>query len=123
MTRHYTTEEANNYIPMVEPVLRDAVRLKREYDQALEHRLPEELQDDDDHYRNAERLLALRKEIGDRLGFMTALSIQVKDLDVGLIDFPTIREGREVLLCWHLGEAEVTFWHTLGDGFPGRKPV
>jgi hypothetical protein len=48
---------------------------------------------------------------------------QVKDVGEGLVDFPTRREGEEVLLCWKLGEGEITHWHGLEEGFPGRKPL
>ena len=51
------------------------------------------------------------------------LGAQVKDADEGLVDFPTLRDGEEVLLCWKLGEDEVAFWHGLEDGFAGRRPV
>ena len=47
----------------------------------------------------------------------------VKDVGEGLVDFPTRREGEEVLLCWKLGEGEIAHWHGLEEGFPGRKPL
>jgi hypothetical protein len=47
----------------------------------------------------------------------------VKDLDEGLVDFPALREGVEILLCWRLGEAEVAYWHGLEEGFAGRKQL
>jgi hypothetical protein len=47
----------------------------------------------------------------------------VKSPDDGLIDFPAQRDGEEILLCWHLGEDEVAFWHPLEEGFAGRKPI
>lgn len=47
----------------------------------------------------------------------------VKDLDAGLVDFLHKRDGEDVLLCWRLGEAEITHWHGLEEGFPGRKPL
>ena len=47
----------------------------------------------------------------------------IKDLDIGLIDFPAIFRGREVYLCWKLGEAEILFWHPVEEGFRGRKPI
>ncbi len=47
----------------------------------------------------------------------------VKDLDAGLIDFPALLEGEEVLLCWKLGEPEIGYWHRVEDGFGGRRPI
>jgi hypothetical protein len=52
-----------------------------------------------------------------------ALGAQVKDLDSGLIDFPALRKGEIVLLCWQLGEDEIGFWHRVDDGFAGRRPL
>lgn len=48
---------------------------------------------------------------------------QVKDIDTGLLDFPALRDGEEVLLCWHLGEDEIRYWHTLDGGFADRRPL
>ena len=47
----------------------------------------------------------------------------VKDLDEGLVDFPTLRKGEEVYLCWKLGEERIGYWHSLEEGFAGRKPI
>lgn len=49
--------------------------------------------------------------------------VQVKDLEDGLIDFPTLYRDREVYLCWKLGEPAIQFWHAIDDGFPGRQPI
>ena len=47
----------------------------------------------------------------------------VKDIDRGLVDFPALREGEEVLLCWQLGEEEIRYWHGADEGFAGRKEL
>ena len=47
----------------------------------------------------------------------------IKDLETGLVDFPTLYRGREVYLCWKSGENGITFWHRVEDGFAGRKPI
>jgi hypothetical protein len=51
------------------------------------------------------------------------LGVRVKDLDLGLLDFPARRDGLEVELCWHVGEESVQYWHGLGEGYAGRKPI
>ena len=51
------------------------------------------------------------------------LGVVVKDLDLGLLDFPALRDGEEVELCWHVGEDAVAYWHGIGEGFAGRKPI
>ena len=54
---------------------------------------------------------------------VTTLGCEVKDLETGLIDFPSLREGRIVYLCWRLGEDRIGHWHEVEAGFAGRKPV
>jgi len=51
------------------------------------------------------------------------LGVEVKDLDEGLVDFPALRRGETVLLCWRLGEDDVGYWHTVQEGFAGRRPL
>jgi hypothetical protein len=51
------------------------------------------------------------------------LGVQVKDLDRGLVDFPCVHRGREILLCWELGEDEVAYWHGADEGYAGRRPL
>jgi hypothetical protein len=51
------------------------------------------------------------------------LGVRVKDIDLGLLDFPGVRDGVEVELCWHVGEGAVAFWHEVGAGYAGRKPI
>ena len=47
----------------------------------------------------------------------------IKDINLGLLDFPALREGREVYLCWQHGEGEIAFWHEIEAGFAGRQPI
>jgi hypothetical protein len=72
--------------------------------------------------RRTEREKALQ-EARDTLAEMDEIGVQVKDLEKGLLDFPSVMEGRDVLLCWMQGETEIGFWHTPEDGFAGRKPL
>ena len=59
----------------------------------------------------------------DALAEIEAIGVQVKDLDIGLLDFPCIVDDQTVLLCWKLGEDKIEYWHGLEEGFRGRKPI
>ncbi len=72
--------------------------------------------------RKAEREKAIRR-IKDALAEIDATGVQVKDLDIGLLDFPCEVEGQTLLLCWKLGEGAITHWHGTNEGFAGRKPI
>lgn len=57
------------------------------------------------------------------VGRLVELGVEVKDLDTGLLDFPAVRDGEQVELCWRVGEEDVRYWHRVGEGFAGRKPI
>ena len=70
------------------------------------------------------RYVRLLSELSSLTGQLDALGVQLKDFSRGLIDFPSMRDGRIVLLCWQLGEGEqVEWWHDLEAGFAGRQPL
>jgi len=72
--------------------------------------------------RKAEREKAIQR-VKDAMDEIDAMGVQVKDLDIGLLDFPCEVDGQTVLLCWKLGEKAITHWHGVSEGFAGRKPV
>jgi hypothetical protein len=59
----------------------------------------------------------------DALAEIDSIGVQVKDLSIGLLDFPCEVEGQTILLCWKLGEKSITHWHGVEEGFAGRKPI
>ena len=72
--------------------------------------------------RRAERDKAFQ-DIKDTLAEIDAIGVQVKDLDIGLLDFPCAVDDEIVLLCWKYGEEKIEFWHGMEEGFKGRKPI
>ena len=72
--------------------------------------------------RRAERDKAM-KEASDTVAEIDEIGVQVKDLEQGLLDFPSLMDGQTVLLCWKLGEKEIGYWHTQEDGYAGRMPL
>jgi hypothetical protein len=129
--RNFTPDEANGLLPVVRPLVEQMVEAKRSLDAAqaeaddVATRIsgnggglpPARLAEVNAGVeRRAAELARIIEEIQE-------LGVVVKDLDTGLVDFPSVREGRDVLLCWRLGEDEVGFWHGYDDGFAGRQPL
>ncbi|HWP34493.1 MAG TPA: DUF2203 domain-containing protein [Thermodesulfobacteriota bacterium] len=73
--------------------------------------------------RGKEELKFIAEEFNLCIHQITGLGCLVKDVDMGLVDFPTLRNGREAFLCWRRGEPRVAYWHGLEEGFAGRKPL
>jgi hypothetical protein len=65
----------------------------------------------------------LAEKVAGCVDDLDRLGVSVKDLDLGLLDFPALREGELVELCWYAGEDEVAYWHRVGEGYAGRKPI
>jgi hypothetical protein len=130
--RTFTLDEALNLLPILESLLRTAIDGKKliesvdEELQELAHRvfLRGGLLVNVVHMarRKAEREKAIQR-VKDAVAEIDATGVQVKDLDIGLLDFPCEVEGRTVLLCWKLGETGITHWHGVSEGFAGRKPI
>ena len=72
--------------------------------------------------KKAERAKA-EQRVKDALAEIDSIGVLVKDLDIGLLDFPCQVDGQTILLCWKLGEKAITHWHGVQEGFAGRKPI
>ena len=129
--RYFTAAEANELLPEVRPLVERMVAHRRSLALATVRHAriaatiasngggvrPHEVD------RLQERIEAEAAEIVACVEALQALGVLVKDLDEGLVDFPALRGDEEVLLCWRLGEDEVAFWHSIEDGFAGRRPL
>ena len=130
--RTFTLDDAQTLLPILESLLRHAIAGKK-----LIEEVDTELQEMAHRVflnggtllnvvhlarRKAEREKAIRR-IKDALAELDATGVQVKDLDIGLLDFPCKVEGEILLLCWKLGETTITHWHGTNEGFASRKPI
>jgi hypothetical protein len=132
--RYFTVEEANQRLPLVRVIVQDIVDLYRDVHERRE-RLNRIRQRPGASRRNeetlhSEELRQTEEEIDkdiERLeafvGELRELGCELKDLQVGLIDFLTVIDGREAYLCWKLGEDEIAWWHDLDGGFQGRQSL
>lgn len=130
--RTFTLDEAQTLLPVLESLLRAAIdgkKLMEEVDgemQALSQRI---FLNGGTHVdviatarRKAQRGKA-EQRAKDALSEIDSIGVQVKDLDIGLLDFPCQVDGRVVLLCWKMGEPSITHWHGTEEGFAGRKLI
>ena len=126
--RLFTVAEANALLPDLEPTLRALQTQKGELDRGRQ-RLAELTPRMRGNGHGAEaatlehRMTELAAALAEGIKRISALGIDIKDLDQGLIDFPSLRGGRVVYLCWRLGEDRLAFWHELDAGFAGRQPL
>jgi len=122
----FSVEEANALLPTVRTILlriRSAYRRLPEYEEAAKH-AAEGAEEGGGGMADGPRYVSLLLKILSSAGELETLGVQLKDQARGLIDFPSLRDGRIVLLCWHLGEGDrIEWWHDVEDGFAGRQPL
>ena len=132
MSRFFTLPEAEAMLPRVEKKLREALFLKSQYQSAEEElrAIARKVQLSGGALVNRDHVSELRNQRsqhGGRLqeifGQIQEMGCLVKDLDIGLIDFPTLYKDQEVYLCWRLGEGRIQFWHPIETGFGGRQEI
>jgi len=118
-TKRFTVAQANRSLPLVRRIVTDIVTC---HDQAtqLQSRLESEPKEqkviEKQLEGRLERLQSLVEELSD-------VGVELKDYQMGLIDFVGKHKGRDVYLCWKLGEEKVTHWHEMNSGYSGRQPV
>jgi hypothetical protein len=130
--RTFTLDEAHLLLPVLESLLKQAIQGKK-----LIEEVDAEVQETSHRIflnggtmvnvvhlaaRKAAREKAMQR-IKDAVAEIDATGVQVKDIDIGLLDFPCKVDGEIVLLCWKLGETKIGFWHDTTSGFAGRKPI
>ena len=129
--RYFTPSEANELLVEVRPLVESLVEHRQGMRVAAERRArltariagnggdldPQEPGELNEQFQRESQAVTQAAERLERLGVL------VKDLDTGLVDFPALHKGEEVLLCWQVGEDEVAHWHGVDEGFAGRKPL
>ncbi len=129
MRRNFTLDEANRILPDVEQIVRRLRRIREEATELHDRLQAQWAELEREEASIAEigegqrRLDALQEEFGDLVGQLEARGVLLRDLDMGLVDFPAVAGHAEVYLCWRLGEPEISFWHGLGEGYTERKPL
>jgi len=131
---HFTVGEVEALIPALERIFVHVLQLRAGL-RAMEEKLDragvrmsrEDLLESDagtPEIRQAKAVFrGYYEALSDEIDRVRALGGEVKDLDSGLVDFPSRRGGEEILLCWKLGEKSIDYWHTVDGGFASRRPI
>jgi len=124
MARHFTLQEAKETLTTVRPMIEEMMAISgiiRAHQPEIWSVVEKSAGDGGNPALSKivpdfDRLDALLHRIED-------MGIEVKDMTIGLVDFPALRDGSEVYLCWKYGEDDIQFWHEIEAGFAGRQPI
>ncbi len=121
--RHFTVEEANAILDRLKPLLRELREARDVLTDTDAHAVLAEAAGTNGGGEPGRKVGEAFLEVRRMLLTIQEAGIVVRDIERGLIDFPAIRDGEEVYLCWELGEDEVAWWHDLDAGYGGRQPL
>ena len=119
--KSYSVEEANALLPYLAPALVELRERWERADEAQQRRTKAAMSNGGpSHIPDGSEELDRVAELMERLN---GWGVHLRDVDAGLVDFPSTVEGGEAFLCWRLGEPEVAHWHPADEGFGGRRPL
>jgi hypothetical protein len=122
MTKYFTPEEANQVLPQVRALVSEVMHARETIIKAQPELWPVlEKSIGNGGSKKAGELLHEFRRVENGVQGLHDIGCVLKDMSIGLVDFPTLRDGREALLCWKYDEPAVLFWHDLQSGYSGRK--
>jgi hypothetical protein len=121
--RHFTRAEAKALLPHLTDILNRLRSAKDELTDAEAHEALADAAPTNGGGEEGRRVGMAFLEVRRLLETIEQSGIVLRDIDRGLVDFPAVIEGREVYLCWELGEDDVNYWHDLNAGYGGREPL
>lgn len=132
MSRYFTLNEAQSLVPEIDVLMNSILESKKTFDaangelQQLNSRI-NMMGGSMIHPGDTLRIRSRKETAGlalrESAEKLESYGCQVKDFELGLVDFPTLYHGQEVHLCWKKGESEIRFWHGITEGYQGRKPI
>ena len=125
MFSHFTVKEANELLPLTIKKFNDLASLKNQI-----IKIQTEMETDAKYMSSLKEYILKKQEFNNTISRfyktmedIESTGIVVKSVEEGLLDFPSLRFGEEIWLCWKAGEVEIKFWHGKEEGFNGRKPI
>ncbi len=121
--RHFTLDEAEEALPLIRPQLQKLRELRDLFTDAEARAALDDAAPTNGGGEPGVQISRSFVELRSRLVALGQFGVVVRDIESGLIDFPSFREGREIYLCWRLEEERITTWHEVDAGYSDRKPL
>ena len=123
--KYFSVEEANSVLEELSSIVKELVELKNSIEVNVPKLKPvmKKLGSNGGGHKDLNLHLVSIKKMEELINTLNAAGCILKDVNQGLIDFPHLKDGREVYLCWKLGEKRVSYWHEVDAGYAGRKPI
>jgi hypothetical protein len=124
MPKYFTLQEANEALNIIRPLMDEVQTIRRK----ILEKQPEtwtaiEKSVGNGGNRTLSRMVQDFEKLDALVHRILETGVQIKDINIGLLDFSAWKDGREVYLCWQYGEGEIAFWHEVEAGYAGRKPI
>ena len=124
MPHYFTLQEANETLKEIRPLMEEVQRIRRKILQNQPEAWPAmERSAGNGGNRVLSNMVQDFEKFDALIHRIQELAVLIKDINLGLLDFPALKDGREVYLCWQYGEGEIAFWHEVEAGFAGRQPI
>lgn len=124
LKHYFTLDEANATLERLRPLVGQMLAIRQELlliQPELEQVLPKVFGNGGG--KVASQAVAYFERLEQLIRRIQEMGVELKDINSGLLDFPAVKDGREVYLCWRYGEEEIRFWHEIDAGFAGRQPL
>jgi len=124
MPRYFTLQEANETLDIIRPLMDEVHQIRRKILEKQPEAWPAiEKSVGNGGNRALSDMVQDFEKLESLIHSILETGVLIKDINLGLLDFPALRGGREVYLCWQYGEGEIAFWHEIEAGFAGRQPI
>jgi hypothetical protein len=124
MPHYFTLQEANETLLFIRPLMDEVQQIRKKILEKQPEAWPAlEKSVGNGGNRALSDLIHDFEKLEDLVHRILGTEVLIKDINIGLLDFPALKDGREVYLCWQYGEGEIAFWHEVEAGFAGRQPI
>ncbi len=124
MPQYFTLQQANETLNIIRPLMDEVQRIR----QKILQQQPEawtaiEKSVGNGGNRTLSKMIQDFEKLDALVHRIQDTGVLIKDINIGLLDFPALRNGREVYLCWQYGEGDIAYWHEIDAGYAGRQPI